>query len=136
MTAPLVLIIEDDIDLADIFSATLERAGFTTKNFYDGESALFNLPRMKPDLIILDLNLPKYSGANLFTFIRNDERLRDTWVIIATADATQASALESLELENTRLLTLIKPVGVSQLRELAQRLIFDSRKLESENKEG
>ena len=81
---------------------------------------MLQLDRVKPMLIVLDLNLPKYSGANIFTYIRNDPRLKDTWVIIATADAVQAAELNRMDQHN--LLTLIKPVSVDQLEQLALRV--------------
>ena len=123
MTQPFVVIIEDDVDLADIYSATLEGAGFSTKIIHDGAAAMLQLSRLHPDLIVLDLGLPHYSGGNIFEYIRSDERIKDVWVILATADATQAAALREMEHENAHLVTLIKPLSVAHLRQLATKLV-------------
>jgi len=123
-TKPLVVIVEDDEYLGDIFSDVLRGANFEVRLIRDGESAMLQLDRVRPALIVLDLNLPKYSGANIFTYIRNDVRLKDTWVIIATADAVQAAELSRINQHN--LLTLIKPVSVDQLEQLAISVIKNS----------
>jgi CheY-like chemotaxis protein len=118
---PLAVVIEDDEYLGEIFSDVLRGVNLDVRLVRDGESAMLQLARVTPVLILLDLNLPKYSGANIFTYIRNDTRLKDTWVIIATADAVQAADLNRMDEHN--LLTLIKPVSVDQLEQLALRVV-------------
>ncbi len=118
---PFALVIEDDEYLGEIFSDVLRGVNLEVRLIKDGETAMQHLARIKPALIVLDLNLPKYSGANIYTYIRNDERLKNIWVIIATADAVQAAELNRLDQHN--LLTLIKPVSVDQLEQLALRVL-------------
>ena len=118
---PLAIVIEDDEYLGEIFSDVLRGVNLDVRLIRDGENAILQLARVTPTLIVLDLNLPKYSGANIFTYIRNEARLKDTWVIIATADAVQAADLSRMDEHN--LLTLIKPVSVDQLEQLALRVI-------------
>jgi len=117
---PLAFVVEDDEYLGEIFSDVLRGVNLEVRLIRDGESAMLQLDRVTPALIVLDLNLPKYSGANIFAYIRNDPRLKDTWVIIATADAVQAAELNRMDQHN--LLTLIKPVSVDQLEQLALRV--------------
>ena len=118
---PLAIVIEDDEYLGEIFSDVLRGVNLDVRLIRDGENAILQLARVTPTLIVLDLNLPKYSGANIFTYIRNEARLKDTWVIIATADAVQAADLSRRDEHN--MLTLIKPVSVDQLEQLALRVI-------------
>lgn len=122
-TKRLAIIIEDDEYLGDIFSDTLRGIGMETRVFRDGENAMLQLARATPALVVLDLNLPKYSGANILAYIRDDARLRDTWVIIATADAGQAAELNRFVSLKHNLLTLIKPISVDQLEQYASRAI-------------
>jgi DNA-binding response OmpR family regulator len=96
-----------------------------TRVIKDGENAMLILGRITPVLIVLDLNLPKYSGANVFTYIRNTVRLKDVWIIIATADTVQAAELNRMDEHN--LFTLIKPVSVEQLEQLAVK-VMNTRK--------
>ena len=57
-----VLIVDDDLALADVLSFTMRRAGFEVTLAYDGQMALERWKSTSPDLIILDLNLPRLSG--------------------------------------------------------------------------
>jgi two-component system phosphate regulon response regulator PhoB len=123
-TKPLAVIIEDEAFLAEIFSDTLQGAGFNTKVLHDGDTAILYLARARPELVLLDLNLPRYSGANIYTFICGEERLLNTWVIIATADANQAANFRTTESKNNKLFVLDKPVGVEQLHQLSRKLVF------------
>lgn len=121
---PFALIIEDEEFLADIYSHALEGAGFDTKILHDGDTAILYLARVVPALVLLDLNLPRYSGANIYTYIGSEERLNNTWIVIATADASQAADFRTLEQRNERLVVLVKPVGVDDLHQLARKLVF------------
>jgi len=111
------MIIEDNEDLAIIFSEILETAGFDTSVVQDGDTALALLQASRPDLIILDLHLPQVSGEAILERIRSDERLAETQVIIATADPRRANVLK----DQTDLV-LLKPITFGQLRDLTARL--------------
>lgn len=116
MNKPLVVIIEDDVEINNIFRLTLQ-SEFETASFQDGATALDRLQHLTPALIILDLNMPEVSGADILKFVKNDERLSATPIILATADALSAAALEdSVDL------VLIKPISPLQLRSLAMRI--------------
>jgi CheY-like chemotaxis protein len=119
MSKPLALIIEDDFDLSEIFSATLQSGGFETEMIRDGQAALNRLAGTPPDLIVLDLNLPHVSGATLLKQIHADQRLAQTAIIITTANAQLAE-----ELQGNVDLVLLKPVSIDQLRELAKRMLL------------
>jgi CheY-like chemotaxis protein len=118
MTKPLALVIEDDIDLSEIFSKTLRSGGFDTEMIRDGQEALNRLSGTPPAIILLDLHLPHVTGAAILQNIRANERFSKTAVIVASADARLAQ-----ELQVQADLVLLKPVSIEQLRELAQRLL-------------
>ena len=112
------LIIEDNSDLAVIFAQALQAAGFATGIIRDGDQALARLAIATPDVVVLDLHMPRVSGAEILRRIRADARLAGTRVIVATADAYVADVLrEQADL------VLIKPVSFTQLRDLAGRLV-------------
>jgi two-component system alkaline phosphatase synthesis response regulator PhoP len=117
MSAPLALIIEDVQSLADIFSLAIQAAGYETEIMPDGQVALNRLAEITPTLVLLDLNLPHVSGAEILNYIRADQRLSKIRVILATAQARLAE-----ELSDMADLTLIKPISPEQLRTLALRL--------------
>ena len=114
---PLALIIEDEEDLAAIFSRVLEMAKFKTEIALDGGIALERLDTITPNLVVLDLHLPQISGADILHKIRASERLAETRVVIVTADLIQAEALEA-QVDAV----LIKPIRINQLLEVTNRL--------------
>jgi two-component system response regulator AdeR len=114
MSELLGLIIEDDDDLSVIFSEALQAAGFKTEIIQSGDQALARLAVTTPDVVVLDLHLPRVAGMDILHQIRADARLVKTRVIVATAHPRMA---ESLRDEAD--LVLLKPISFSQLRDLA-----------------
>ena len=113
---PLAFIIEDNQDTVTIFQGALELAKYEVTVALDGAVAQKRLAEIVPDLIILDLHIPHITGDILLQQIRSDERLKDTRVFLATADANMAA-----QLRDKAEIVLLKPIGFSQLRELAER---------------
>ena len=113
----LALIIEDDEQQAPIFAQALKMADFETETIHDGKTALERLSVIVPDLVVLDMHLPYVSGDTILRHIRADERLTNTRVMVATANAHMAESLR-----NESDLILLKPVSFAQLRDLAKRL--------------
>jgi CheY-like chemotaxis protein len=120
---PLAYIVEDNKDTVVIFRGALELADYEVEVAYDGAVAQKRLTEMVPDLIILDLHIPNVSGDIVLQQIRSDERLKDTRVFVATADANMAA-----QLRDQAELVLLKPIGFSQLKDLAKRFRPDYRK--------
>ena len=117
MDNPLAFVIEDDEAHVDLFSEALQKAGFEVEAFQDGQAALSRLTETIPVLVVLDLHLPHVSGADILNYIRSDLRLKNTRVVLASADPQMAS-----KLREKADLVLIKPISYFQLRELAARL--------------
>jgi CheY-like chemotaxis protein len=118
MNKPLALIIEDDLDLSEIYSIAVRSGGFETEAIHDGQLALDRLSGIPPALIILDMHLPHVGGASILEQIRATSQLAKTSVIVTTADAQLGD-----NVREQADLVLLKPVGVDQLRELAKRLL-------------
>jgi DNA-binding response OmpR family regulator len=117
MSNPLAFVIEDDEDLAIIFAGALKAAGLDTRILRSGDMAMAQLAVSTPDVVVLDLHLPNVAGTDILRHIRNDPRLAQARVIVATADPRLADMLQS-----QADLVLIKPISFSQLRDLAARL--------------
>lgn len=122
MTTKSALIIEDDEDLAEIFTQSLRAAQFETETIRNGQEALTHLRANVPDVIVLDLHLPQVSGEDILQEIRADDRLANSRVIIATADALRAEYLRG-----KADLVLVKPISMAQLRDLAARIYEKKR---------
>jgi two-component system phosphate regulon response regulator PhoB len=121
---PTAIVVEDDLFLSEIYSDTLRGIGVSVETYYDGDSALRKIQTARPDLVVLDLNLPKVSGIEIFREMRKRTETAETWVLIVTANPMQAAELNETETDSQNLLVLAKPVSVDQLEQLARRLIF------------
>src|SRR5882724_10479522 len=77
-----VFLVDDDSSTVDLYSKRLELAGFKTASALDAKQAAEALSNLSPDLIILDLMLPKRSGLELLEAIRADSRHRATPVLL------------------------------------------------------
>jgi two-component system, OmpR family, response regulator len=118
MSTPLrAFIIEDDPSLASIFAKALSEAGFEVQTAADGRLGLDLLATTTPHVVILDLHLPLISGEQLLRHIRTAGHLRQTQVVIVSADAVLAGWLH-----NQADFVLTKPVSYNHLRTLSTRL--------------
>ena len=118
MEKPIALVIEDEYDISLIFARALQAAGYETEIIRSGDTALTWLRAATPDLVILDLQLPRVPGTEILHHIRANPRLAKSRVIVATAYSDLAATLQ-----DKADWILIKPVKFGHLRDLAARLI-------------
>jgi two-component system cell cycle response regulator DivK len=117
MERPFALIVEDDRDIVALFRHVLDIAGYRTEIALDGLEAMHRLENSRPDVVLLDLQLPGMSGADILKKMREDERMSSIPVVVITAFPYSA---EILPVEPD--LLLLKPVDINQLSQLVQRL--------------
>ncbi len=94
-TMPLVLVVEDEPEIAEILEGYLRREGFRTERAWDGRQALHLLRAAQPDLVLLDIMLPEMDGLEVLRRIRSDG---NTPVILVTARTEDLDKLLGLEL--------------------------------------
>jgi DNA-binding response OmpR family regulator len=80
-----ILLVEDDINLRDIYSARLAAEKYDIITASDGEEALATAVKEKPDLIILDVMMPKISGFDVLDILRSTPETKEVKVIMMTA---------------------------------------------------
>ncbi len=118
---PTILIIEDEPELVKVLRSYLEQAGFDVLAAYRGDSGLSTWEHKRPDLVILDLNLPGMDGLDVARHIR---RKQDTPIIMLTARVEETDQLIGLELGADDYIT--KPfsprVVVARVRALLRRV--------------
>lgn len=93
-----VLIIEDDKDIVELVRYNLANEGFQVAAAFDGSSGLAALKKASPDLLILDLMLPKLSGLDICREIRRDEALNRLPILMLTARGDEADRVVGLEM--------------------------------------
>ncbi|MGA2324940.1 MAG: response regulator [Bryobacteraceae bacterium] len=82
-----VLVVDDEADVRDYLRIALEDAGFLVDTAADGLQALEAVRRSPPDLISLDLVMPRHSGARFYRELQKDKRLSKIPVLIVTGHA-------------------------------------------------
>ncbi|MGJ8671494.1 response regulator [Rubritalea sp.] len=92
-----ILIIEDEVDIADLISFNLQRNQFETVIANDGIGGLNKALMIEPDLIILDLMLPGMDGITINKTLKRDPRTRHIPVIMLTAKAQTEDRITGLE---------------------------------------
>lgn len=87
MAKPKILIVDDERDLVEMIKLRLEAAGYETSEAHDGQEGLAKAHKEKPDLIILDLMLPKIDGYKVCRMLKFDEKYKEIPIIMFSARA-------------------------------------------------
>ena len=93
-----ILIIEDDRDIVELVRYNLANEGFEVNALADGSSGLASLRKATPDLLILDLMLPKMPGLEVCKEIRRDATLNRLPILMLTARGEEADRVVGLEM--------------------------------------
>ena len=93
-----VLIVEDDPDIVDILSYNLKQADLKVTSVPDGSSALAEVKRRLPDLILLDLMLPKVDGLEVCRLLKSEPETKNVPIIMITAKGEEVDRIVGLEL--------------------------------------
>jgi DNA-binding response OmpR family regulator len=121
---PRILIADDNAPNADLLEAHLDGTGYETKVVFNGEDTLTAARTWQPDLILLDVMMPKLSGFDVCRRLRADPATRDIAVLMVTA-LNQANDVETaVEAGTDDFLT--KPINKTELL-LRVRAMLESR---------
>jgi len=93
-----ILVIEDDKDIVELVKYNLEKDGFQVASTGDGANGLTQVRKAPPDLLVLDLMLPKLSGLEICKEVRKDVALNRLPILILTAKGEEADRVVGLEL--------------------------------------
>jgi len=85
-----VLVVDDDVDVRKFVSKLVERAGYEAIEAKNGMEGMGKVREDKPDLIILDVLMPKQSGIRMYRELKTDEPLKDIPVIMLSAIAPKS----------------------------------------------
>jgi len=125
MAGKKILLIEDDRDIVELVRYNLEKDGYQVSATGDGATGLAQLRKSPPDLLLLDLMLPKLSGLEICKEIRRDAALNRLPILMLTARSEEADRVVGLELGADDYVT--KPFSP---RELAARVKALLRRVE------
>lgn len=116
-----VLAADDDLDTLNIIRMKLEAHQFKVMTAPDGEQALRIFRERRPDLVILDVMMPKLSGFKVARLIKFDAKSKNTPLILLTARTQEADRATGTEVGANVYLT--KPFNPEQLLKEVQRLL-------------
>ncbi len=114
-----ILIVDDNRDSAESLAILLQMLGHEVRLAYDGESALRVAKQFCPDIVLLDIGLPRLSGLEAARRIRLDLGLRDALLIAMTGYGQEEDKRRSREAGFNA--HLVKPVDLSELKALLER---------------
>lgn len=92
-----ILIADDEPDILEIVSYNLGKEGYEVYTAKDGNEAIERAKQLHPDLIILDVMMPKKTGVEVCQILRSQPMFQDTLIIFLTAMSDEASQIKGLE---------------------------------------
>ena len=121
-----VLYVDDDRNLCQIVARALEGEGYAVRTCHDGSEALAVIAEHLPDLLLLDLKLPRRDGLQVLTELRaSDGEMRNLPVVVLTGAPTPTCAQRVNELKAIDLLT--KPVSLERLLDVVARCVSSAK---------
>ena len=119
----LVLVVDDDPDLVESVSMKLESENFNVTKAYDGVEAWDKIKEERPDLIILDVMMPRKNGYELCDELKNSEEYKGITVVLLTAvaDAVTSTSFTHMDGKTTLADDFIpKPIELDRLMEMVK----------------
>ncbi len=116
-----ILIVDDEPNIVISLEFLLKREGFETDVAGDGEAALEAVARRRPDLVVLDVMLPRMNGFEVCRLLRADPTRRDVKVLILTAKGRETEMARGLGLGADAYVT--KPFSTKDLVAQIRRLL-------------
>ncbi len=118
MTNRKILVVDDDTDLRETLKISMENSGFDVLEAIDGESGLALALSSKPDLILLDITMPKMNGLQMLHTLRKDAWGKDVPVLLLTNADDPTHIVRGVELKSndyliksqTSLETIVKTI--------------------------
>jgi two-component system alkaline phosphatase synthesis response regulator PhoP len=125
---PTVLVVDDEEDLLSLLEYNLEQEGFDVLLARDGVEAIEQTREHEPDLIILDIMMPKMDGIEVCERLRKDAHLRTIPIMMLTARTEEEDKVEGLDVGAD--IYLGKPVSVSVIVSQTKALLRSARRYE------
>jgi len=108
-----IFVVEDEKDLVELLTYNLEKDGYRVLSEMDGETAMKKIPEKMPDLVLLDLMLPKADGLTVCKTLKSNPKTAHIPVVMLTAKGEESDKIVGLELGADDYVT--KPFSVKEL---------------------
>lgn len=91
-----ILIVDDEPQIHTVLGKILLKEGYQVSDAFSAEEAFSQIEKQKPDLIILDVMMPKVSGIDVCNRLKEDSKTKDILILILSARDAQADRIEGL----------------------------------------
>jgi len=116
-----VVVADDDLDICELLDISFRKAGFTVRTAIDGMQAFDEIMQVRPDVVVLDVVMPKISGVDVVKMMRKDDDLRDIPAILVSA---RGQDLEfDFDLDVDRVEFVVKPFNLQDLVRLVKEIV-------------
>lgn len=124
-----ILLVDDEEDILDILAYNLEKEGFSVARASNGEQGIMMAETINPDLIVLDIMMPKMDGIQACQILRSKPQFKDTQIIFLTARNEEYSEMAGFEAgANDYVIKPVKPRAfVSRIKALLRRAKGDEQ---------
>ena len=113
MSKQTILVIDDERDLLDLIEYNLKKEGFKVFKAENGEEGISKAKEHRPDLILLDIMMPKMDGLEAVEIMRKDDDLKKTPIIFLTARSDEKTEIDGLNKGGDDYIT--KPISTTKL---------------------
>lgn len=113
MSKQTILVVDDETDLLDLIEYNLHKEGFKVLKAENGEEGIKVAKEHRPDLILLDIMMPKMDGLEAVEIMRKDEELQKTPIIFLTARSDEKTEIDGLNKGGDDYIT--KPISTTKL---------------------
>jgi CheY-like chemotaxis protein len=120
---PTILICDDEPDLRELMRISLE-PNYRFAEAADGDEAIEQVDRLRPDLVLLDVMMPGTGGLAVIEHVRNDPELAETPVVVVSAFASDSDRLAAFDAGATEFVK--KPFEPARLASLVESLVSRS----------
>ncbi|MFH1692511.1 MAG: response regulator [Candidatus Omnitrophota bacterium] len=93
-----ILVVDDEVDIVEILQSRLKEHDYDVVCAFDGEEALLKTRQEKPDLVILDIMLPKMDGYEVCSIIRSEEAVKNIPIVMLTACSRMDNIKKGMDL--------------------------------------
>jgi two-component system alkaline phosphatase synthesis response regulator PhoP len=119
----LILVVDDDTDLVEALSMKLESENFAVAKAYDGVEGFEKIKQQRPDLVILDVMMPRKDGYQLCDELKNDDAYKGIPVVLLTAVADAVNSTNYTHMGGKTTLAddfVPKPIDLDKLMEIVK----------------
>lgn len=127
MGDPLILVAEDERDIRELIVITLQLSGFNVVDVPNGAEAVQKAREILPDLILMDVRMPKMTGYEACEALKSDEKTKNIPVIFLSAKGQEAEVSTGLDLGAEDY--FLKPFAPNELSEKVNKVLIKYGKL-------